>query len=201
MTFRYQIYFLFLTLYIIFFIMSEIKILGETKLIYGGFIYVRSKLPVNGKTYWECQKLRRKECKARTITAFDITENKTYFVRQPTLEDHEHVPNQEECQAEIVKYSLKRKAEDQPQQPPAQILRTELAGLSDGVLSQLPERDNLKKSMRKVRRYFIILLFYYFIINHLCILQGKICRQIRNHFLTWALFPIAIKRRSPVINF
>jgi len=41
-------------------IMAEIKVLGETKLIYGGFIYVRSKLPINGKTYWECQQLRRK---------------------------------------------------------------------------------------------------------------------------------------------
>ncbi|KAE9523275.1 hypothetical protein AGLY_016223 [Aphis glycines] len=108
--------------------MAEIKILSETKLICGGFIYVRSKLPVNGKTYWECQKL------------------------QSTLDDHAHVPNQEECEAEIIKYSLKRKAEDQPQLPPAQILRTEMAGLSDGVLSQLPNRDNLKKSMRKVRR-------------------------------------------------
>eukprot|EP00102_Acyrthosiphon_pisum_P019707 XP_016656917.1 PREDICTED: uncharacterized protein LOC107882696 [Acyrthosiphon pisum] len=108
--------------------MAEIKILSETKLICGGFIYVRSKLPVNGKTYWECQKL------------------------QSTLDDHDHVPNQEECEAEIIKYSLKRKAEDQPQLPPAQILRTEMAGLSDGVLSQLPNRDNLKKSMRKVRR-------------------------------------------------
>jgi len=29
--------------------------LGETKLIYGGFIYVRFKLPDNDKTYWECQ--------------------------------------------------------------------------------------------------------------------------------------------------
>lgn len=149
--------------------MAEIKILGETKLICGGFIYVRSKLPANGKTYWECQKLRKKECKARVITAFNIFENKNYFVRESTLDDHDHVPNQEECEAEIIKYSLKRKAEDQPQLPPAQILRTEMAGLSDGVLSQLPNRDNLKKSMRKVRRYLFFsdfhesnLIFMYF---------------------------------------
>ncbi|KAE9531217.1 hypothetical protein AGLY_010423 [Aphis glycines] len=125
--------------------MAEIKILGETKLVCGGSIYVRSKLPVNGKTYWECQKVRRKECKARIITTFNIFENKHYFVREPALDDHDHVANQEKCQSEIVKYSLKRKAEDQPQLPPAQILRTEMAGLSDGILSQLPNRDNLKK--------------------------------------------------------
>ena len=138
--------------------MAEIKILSETKLICGGFIYVRSKLPVNGKTYWECQKLRKKECKARVITAFNIFENKNYFVRESTLDDQDHVPNQEECEAE-----------GQPQLPPAQILRTEMAGLSDGVLSQLPNRDNLKKSMRKVRRYLFFsnfhesnLIFMYF---------------------------------------
>ena len=87
--------------------MTEIKILSETKLICGGFIYVRSKLPVKGKTYWEYQKLRKKECKARVITAFNIFENKNYFVRESTLDDHAHVPNQEECEAEIIKYSLR----------------------------------------------------------------------------------------------
>jgi len=51
--------------------MAEIKILGETKLIPGGFIYVCSKLPVNLKTYWNCQKVRRKEYKARIITTFN----------------------------------------------------------------------------------------------------------------------------------
>lgn len=127
--------------------MAEIKILGETKLIYGGFIYVRSKLPTNGKTYWECNKLRRKECRSRIITAFDISENKNYFIRKPTLDNHNHGPNQEECELEIFKYYLKRKAEGQPQ-----ILRTEMAGLSDGVLSQLPNPDNLKKSKRQVQR-------------------------------------------------
>lgn len=137
--------------------MAEIKTLGETKLVYGGFIYVRSKLPVNGQTYWECQKVRRKECKARIITTFNISKNKNYFVREPALDDHDHVPNQEQCESEIVRYSLKR---NQPQLPPAQILRTEMAGLSDGVLSQLPNRDNLKKSMRHVRRYLFFSIFY-----------------------------------------
>jgi len=54
--------------------MAEIKILGETKLINCGFIYVWSKVPVNEKTNFECQKLRRKESRARIITAFDISE-------------------------------------------------------------------------------------------------------------------------------
>lgn len=59
--------------------MAEIKILGETKLIYGGFIYMRFKLPINGKTYRECKKLCRKECRTRIIIAFDISEKKKLF--------------------------------------------------------------------------------------------------------------------------
>ncbi|KAJ4429869.1 hypothetical protein ANN_22073 [Periplaneta americana] len=35
---------------------------------------------------------------------------------------------------------------------PAQILRTELTRFVSGILSQLPDRDNLKKSLRRVRR-------------------------------------------------
>jgi len=42
-------------------------------------------------------------------------------------------------------------ASDHPELPPAQILRTELPRVSLGVLSQLPERENLKKAMRKER--------------------------------------------------
>lgn len=44
----------------------KITILDWVKLIYGGFIYVSSKLSVNGKTFWECQKLHHKDCKQRT---------------------------------------------------------------------------------------------------------------------------------------
>jgi len=69
--------------------MAEIKILGETKLIYGGFIYVRSKLTINGKTYWDCQQLHRNVCRARTITMYNISENKNYLVREPTLDDQD----------------------------------------------------------------------------------------------------------------
>jgi len=67
------------------------------------------------------------ECRSRIITAFDISENKTYFVREPTLDNHNHGPNQEECELEIFKYYLKRKVEDQPLIASAQILRTEMA--------------------------------------------------------------------------
>lgn len=96
-----------------------------------------------GLNYVSIRFSSRKECRKRIITAFDISENKNYFVQEPMLNNYNHGPNQEECELEIFKYYLKRKAENQPQIPPAQlILRTEMAGLSDGVLSELPNPDN-----------------------------------------------------------
>lgn len=48
-------------------------------------MYVRTKLLVNEKTYWECKKVRGKLCKARIIT--NISGQKFNFVQEPTLED------------------------------------------------------------------------------------------------------------------
>lgn len=75
------------------------------------------------------------------------------------MDDHDHVPYQEECETKIVKYSLKRKAENQPQLTTTQILRTEMTGLSDGVLSQLPNHDNLKKINATSPEIFIFYTF------------------------------------------
>lgn len=42
------------------------KIIGK-KLLYEGFIYLRSKKR-GAKTYWDCNRLRRGQCSARAIT-------------------------------------------------------------------------------------------------------------------------------------
>ena len=47
---------------------------------------------------------------------------------------------------------VKRKAIDEPECPPSKIMRDEVAGLDDSVLSQLPERVNIAKAIRRVRR-------------------------------------------------
>lgn len=47
---------------------------------------------------------------------------------------------------------MKRRAEQHPEEPPSRILREELAGVSSGVVSQMSERESLKKSLRNVRR-------------------------------------------------
>lgn len=128
---------------------SITKMLG-TKLIIDGYIYLRSRKH-KGKVYWDCRRLRAKECTARAITADSDTEPLIVF-KGPRESPHSHPPNQEECGAEVIKSGLKRKAEENPEQPPAQIIRTALQECTAGVLNELPERENLKKMMRRHRR-------------------------------------------------
>ena len=116
---------------------------GGAKLLYRGFIYHRRDSK-KGRTYWNCQK--RKECNATAITT--TVDRQVEVVK---FKEHSHAPNREEVEAEKVVNKLKRKATAQPELNPAQILRTELPALSDGVLSQLPERENLKKALDPAR--------------------------------------------------
>ncbi|KAE8738390.1 hypothetical protein FOCC_FOCC016136 [Frankliniella occidentalis] len=114
---------------------------GGKKLIYNGFLYHRRDSR-KANTYWSCT--RKKECKATVVTTYN---NGAVDVLKEGK--HQHAPNREEVEAERVVTNLKRIVSDHPELPPAQILRTELPKCSEGVLSQLPERENLKKCMRR----------------------------------------------------
>lgn len=142
-------YFVLNLLYLLYLKMdNEPRVIGS-KLVLNGYVYLRSKNDLRaGKTYWDCNRLRRKECNARAITSYG--DEVPVIFKEPT--NHSHAPNREETEAEVVKCRLKRTAEEHPELPPAQILRTELPSTSAGVLSQLPERENLKKAMRRQRR-------------------------------------------------
>lgn len=149
------------------------RIIEDTKLIIGGFIYLRSKKPTrdNPNTYWDCKRLRAKECGARAITTWVggelvIIKGNCYisiffaffFLQKhcnalgPDHSTHDHAPNRDEAEALVIKTSLKRKAEECPDRPPSAIVRAELEGLESNVLSMLPERENLKKTIRRTRR-------------------------------------------------
>ena len=92
--------------------------------------------------------MRTKECTARAITNEPLI-----IIKGPTESKHTHPPNQEECEAEVITQRIKRKAKEHPEQPPAQLIRDEIAGVSsDGVLSQLPDRELLRKMVRRTRR-------------------------------------------------
>lgn len=126
------------------------KILSDTKLILDGFIYLRSRKAGN-RVYWDCKKLRSKECSARAVTLFSV-DGEIVVIKGPGHAPHSHPPNREEAEAEVVLVNIKRKAEEHPEQPPTQILRNELPNVSLGVISHLPDRGNITRIMRRQRR-------------------------------------------------
>lgn len=118
------------------------------KLYMDGFIYYKTTSTAK-KIYWECKKYRAGECRARAITN---ASGSLVILKRPAIDDHLHAPNQHECEAEIAKNDLKREAEANPERPPSAILREKLPKLSLGALAMLPDRENLKKSMRRTKQ-------------------------------------------------
>ena len=53
-----------------------------------------------------------------------------------------HPKDPEEAKAEIITFNLKREASENPEQPPELILQNELRGVSSGILSKLPDKEN-----------------------------------------------------------
>lgn len=123
----------------------------EKKLHVAGYMYVRSKSQ-SGKTYWDCRLVRTNECRARAITNDAESDEDIVLIKGPAESKHEHPPNREESAAAEITARVKRIATRHPEQPPSQVLRRELAGLSEGVLSQMPEQEALSKTIRRARR-------------------------------------------------
>jgi len=109
--------------------------LTDGKLHLEAFVYLRSGPPKKTRVYWACRKLRSGECKAKAITLIttDCDEVIVYKGRQESR--HTHALNREAIAADPLAQTLMRKANDNPQQPPAQLLCTELGGGPDPVLS------------------------------------------------------------------
>lgn len=122
----------------------------KNQLHLNGFIYykVNSK---SGRTYWICKRGKAKECPARAIS-LAAAGGEITVVKGDEQSPHSHPPNREEANAVKVVSNLKRLSQQHPGMPPAQILRDQLTSVPSGVLSQLPERENLKKMMRRERR-------------------------------------------------
>ncbi|CAB0042382.1 unnamed protein product [Trichogramma brassicae] len=138
-------------LYKYFLIMNnDPEIVNEVRLFVDGYVYVRS-MSNGNRVYWDCQKLRSKECRARAIT---ISSHGTVTVVKGPEQDppHSHPPNREVAEAEKIKLTIKKQAETIHDRPGSALVRDNLAGVSSGVLSQLPERENLKQTIRRVRK-------------------------------------------------
>lgn len=105
----------------------------EGVLILEGYLYYHSKYVGTNRRHWVCRRERSKECDVRAIT--NVPEPGAPVIVYKGMEQiphKSHPANHNECKAEKIKINLKRKAEAHPEQPPAQLLRTELSGVSKG---------------------------------------------------------------------
>ena len=84
-------------------------------------------------------------CRARAVS--DGTGANVVLITEGV---HDHAPDRELAEAEKVKFELKRRAEINPREGPSTILRDVLSQTTPGVIAHLPERANLKKSLRTV---------------------------------------------------
>ena len=120
--------------------MAELIKNGNRKPIlhYRGYLYWYHSTKEN-KTYWKCRQYP--ECLTRIKTS-EYAPN-TDYLDVLSEKEHDHAPNPEEVDALKIRARLKRRAEEHPEAPPAQMLGCELREVSPAVLSQLPERSNL----------------------------------------------------------
>jgi len=123
-----------------------------------GYVYVRSRTAA-GNMYWDCNRVRRRECRARAISTLPAGNGAVTLYKGPNQSEHQHAPNVEAAAAEELTQSVKDTAAAQPELVPSQTLRSKLAGVSSGVLSQLPEQSALTRTIQEFggRNYLLIL--------------------------------------------
>jgi len=104
---------------------------GEPHVLDGNVYYRR--LSRGAKDYWYCSQTER--CKATCNTT---SCRNTIIVNK--FGPHNHLPDREAAEAEVVRATIKQKATQHPEATPAQILRAELPKVRSGVLAHLPDR-------------------------------------------------------------
>ena len=98
---------------------------GNRKLIHEGYMYVFQKNLANDVT-WECEKRRRKECKAK----IKLDEAGNFLER---INYHTHAPSETKCEIAKVRANIKRRATE-TQDPAQVILGIELGGISEAAI-------------------------------------------------------------------
>lgn len=121
------------------------------QMVLQGYVYQRTNIS-NRRAYWVCKRYYTKECTARAVTSDPADGLPVVVFKGPDKSVHLHPPNVEQNVASKLTQSLKRKAEEHPEQPPAQLLRTELQGVPEEVLSELPSQPALIRTLQRVRR-------------------------------------------------
>lgn len=95
----------------------------------------------NGVAYYRCKKKDKYLVRAIILGHFDII-GRVEVQKNHKQSVHEHAPDREESNALKMVSELNRQAAEHPETAPIHILRT-VQNVSEGVLAQLPDRDNL----------------------------------------------------------
>lgn len=110
----------------------------DGRLLISGYAYVKNAEGGDdpNRVYWDCDQLQTKECKATAVTE-NLANGNIVVIKGPEEKPfHLHPPSREDCQANVVKPNLKRKAELHSDDPPlAQLSRGEDSVLIEGVNS------------------------------------------------------------------
>lgn len=99
----------------------RVRLISERRLDIGGFLYCRSFVR-DGSTYWDCMKLRSKECSARAVTELNPAGD-VIVKKGPRQSPHEHGPSRDAAEAERIKADIKRIADEDQDEMPAAIIR------------------------------------------------------------------------------
>ncbi len=124
---------------------SEIK---DKEMYLEGCVYQGSHT-AEKRAYWVYRKYYQKECNAWAITIDPAGTPITIFKGLADL-PHSYSANVDENIADKLATSIKRKAEEHPEQLPAKLLLTEHQDLPDEVLSQLPSQPALVRAIQKI---------------------------------------------------
>ena len=116
---------------------------ATTYLHHKGFIHLRHSRGSGNTVYWQCNLLN--QCPGRLTT--ECVGN---TVRVRKEKSHSHTPNPEEVKSLRLLANIKRTAAEQPEAPPARIMRC-LQEATPAVLAQLPDRTNIRKQIQRSR--------------------------------------------------
>lgn len=117
---------------------------GGVKLLYEGFVYVKSKTLKSGDVSFECEMRRNhKQCKARLRVNGDSVVGR--------YNDHTHAPDIGRAEALKIRQSIKRRAVD-TEETPQQVITQEMRIVSDSAAVKLPAIRNIRRCVRRYRQ-------------------------------------------------
>ena len=124
--------------------MEFTKSQGARMLIRIGFRYVVQKEPSNNLQSWECVLRRKGQCKAKV---------KLHMNGEPVEESNEHTHPSLQVEIEVtkIKASIKRRSQA-THDTPQQILGAALQNISETAAVNLPQINNLKRTIHSQRK-------------------------------------------------